>query len=143
MRIGILAVLLATLAGSAAAQDAPALLCCGTKTCPPGTVQVGGDQCCVNPVDPSTCATVANLGKRCNDDLGAAVTGVPARGNVAGCVEVPGAACVGGEIGDDSGPVAGCVCVGEFCEADFDFPNGKSSCTAIAVDACCAADACL
>ncbi|MGH7896496.1 MAG: hypothetical protein ACREQQ_00970 [Candidatus Binatia bacterium] len=142
MRIGMLVWLLAVVAGSATAQTMERL-CCGTKTCPAGTVQVRADQCCTNEAEPSTCTTVANLGKRCNDDLAAALSGIPDRGNVAGCAEVPGVACVGGQIADDSGPVAGCVCIADACEADFDFPNGKPDCTAIAVDACCAADACL
>ncbi|HSG90171.1 MAG TPA: hypothetical protein VLA56_13245 [Pseudomonadales bacterium] len=117
------------------------LLCCGTKTCPEGQVADETNTACCNP-DGSGCTPTANLGKRCNDDLAAAAAGMPERGNVAGCVEVPGA-CIGGQIGDDSGPVAGCVCLGDVCEADVDFPNGKPNCTRIAVDACCEAGACL
>ncbi|MEA2624721.1 MAG: hypothetical protein QOD06_766 [Candidatus Binatota bacterium] len=144
MRIAILGAVLALVCSSmeVPAQTAAPLLCCGTKTCPDGRTQVGAERCCVNPQDPSTCTQVANLGKRCDDDLAAAVTGAPGRRNVAGCAEQPGVACIGGEIGDDSGIVAGCVCVGDACEADVDFPNGKQACTRIAVDACCAADAC-
>jgi hypothetical protein len=142
MRIATFAVLLAALCISTTA-GAQELLCCGTKACPAGTTQLGDGQCCTDPGDPSTCAVVANLGKRCNDDPAAVVSDLPARNNIAGCAEVPGVACIGGEIGDDSGPVDGCVCVGDSCEADFDFPNGKPHCTAIAVDACCAAGACL
>ena len=138
MRIALFAV---ALVGVASAQYGAGLLCCGTKACPEGTTQVGPDQCCADPQDSGTCAAVANLGRRCNG-VGEAVTGIPDRGNVAGCVEIQGVVCVGGQIGDDSGPVAGCVCVGDACEADFDFPNGKPNCTAIAVDACCDAGAC-
>jgi hypothetical protein len=142
VRITVVAALAVTFIGIAGAQPGPELLCCGIKRCPDGSMQVGADQCCSATEPESSCTTVANLGRRCNDDLPAVVTGAGDRGNVAGCAEVPGVACVGGEIGDDSGAVAGCVCVGDACEADFDFPNGKPSCTAVAVDACCDADAC-
>lgn len=116
-------------------------LCCATKTCPDGQVaNQAGTACCLP--DGTGCVDTANLGKRCNDDVAAAVGGIEERENVAGCVEMPGA-CIGGQIDDDSGPVAGCVCIGDVCEADVDFPNGKPNCTRIAVDACCEAGACL
>jgi hypothetical protein len=114
------------------------LRCCGTVTCPPGTAQVGDDQCC----DGDGCQTVSWLGKHCEADLVAVGTGIPDRGNLAGCLEEPGVACIGGAIRGGAGPIAGCVCVGEACEADVDFPNGGPACTRIAVDACCRANAC-
>jgi len=139
MRLAIfVAAMVAFTAGTALADG---ILCCGTKTCPTGKVENPDQTACCEP-DGSGCVLTANLGRRCNDDLAAALTGIPDRENVAGCVETD-AACVGGQIGDDSGPVAGCVCVGDYCEADVDFPDGKVNCTRIAVDACCDAGACL
>jgi len=121
--------------------------CCEGKGCAPGQTAVPGDtpaaaQCCGDVNDPSTCQSAPSAGWACNPDPAAHVQGLADHQVIAGCDQVEQASvCIGGAI-TPSGP-DGCVGLGLQFIAGMNPMATAEDCTNTAVDACCAADACV
>lgn len=85
-----------------------------------------------------------NARAQCCDDPNPTLSGDqcgmidPATSSSAGCVDLGGGNCVGGNL-DDPTDAEGCACVMGNCEADGDndFNDTAADCTAAAGAACC------
>jgi hypothetical protein len=150
-KIAVLELLAACVLMGSAASNAQ-MACCRPKVCR-GQFTVPGPtpadaRCCNDPSGTGTCTSNPNVGWECNSDLATDVSAVPARQGFAGCIEIDGEFCFGGA--STSNGVDGCIdtlglqlVVSTSPSPTITEVNFPLACQAAAVDACCAAGACV
>jgi hypothetical protein len=142
-KFSILGLIAGAILASATIASAHGTACCEGKACPAGLTAYPGEtpgdaKCCD---DAGTCTATPNAGWACNSDPATNLQAIPDRQAFAGCVDGEMGVCVGGAVGPDG--QGGCVGVGVAFVAGMNPSGTAEDCTNAAVDACCAADACV